>query len=158
MENIFAITCFIAVVISCKKLYDRFVIPDSEQEQEQEEQQYNISDYQQIKQQVTALQQTIQRIDSLNNLIIDISVCSPESLKNVSITIPDSVSNNSKHDFLITGTDTNSRLLQTIAEEEKQQLVSHLLRQIENLYQLICSNANSNANEPYSMKGEFDHE
>lgn len=154
MENIIAISCFIAVVISCKKLYDRFV-PEREQEQEQEEQQYTISDYQQIKQQVTALQQTINRIDSLNNLLIDISVCTADSLKNVCITIPDSVSNNSKHDFLITGTDTNSKLLQGLAEEEKKQLVSHLLRQIENLYLMICSNANSNANEPCNVKGEF---
>lgn len=156
MNEIIAISCFLAVVISCKKLYDRFVIPDSDMEQEQtEEQQYTINDFQSIKQQIQALQQTTDRIDSLNNLIIDISICNSDSLKNITISCPDSVSNDSTHSFIINGTDSNSRLLQGLAEEEKQQLVNHLLKQIQNLYDMICHKQNVSKSIPDSMKGEL---
>ena len=113
-----------------------------------------LSDYQQVKEQIELLNATISNIDSLNNLLIDISVCDADALKSVCISVPDSLSRDSKHSIIIDGSDDNSQMLKTIARSEKQRLTDSLLDQIEELHSMIVCNGNVTKTIEENREGE----
>lgn len=82
---------------------------------------------------VHRLEQTAARIDSLDRMIADVSMCEPEVLHRNFSCAWTSGDTNSRYDFWTTGADMNADHLLQMAADERAALLTSLLDQIEDL-------------------------
>jgi hypothetical protein len=89
--------------------------------------------FQNVYSSVLALADKVRRIQELENLITDIECCSKNYLKAVRIDVPDSLAGISRHDFIISGDDDNSKHLLDIALSEREKLRASLLDDLQEI-------------------------
>ena len=79
------------------------------------------------------LEQTAQRIDTLDRMITDVTMCEPEMLHRNFSCSWSSGEENSRYEFWTTGEDMNADHLLKMAADERAALVTSLLSQIDGL-------------------------
>lgn len=138
METILVITYCSAVIYILYKIYNRYYRSDEDSDIE----------FQNISEQIEHLNELREQLQTIEEMITDVSICSPdEHEKVISCEWMNSLGNKLKYDLWVDGKNSTSEELLKIAYSERRRLRTSLKSEIKKL----SERCNENCNENYSL-------
>ena len=138
METILVITYCSAVIYILYKIYNRYYRSDENSDIE----------FQSISEQIEHLNELREQLQTIEEMITDVSICSPdEHEKVISCEWMNSLGNKLKYDLWVDGKNSTSEELLKIAYSERRRLRTSLKSEIKKL----SERCNENCNENYSL-------
>lgn len=138
METILVITYCSTVIYILYKIYNRYYRSDENSDIE----------FQSISEQIEHLNELREQLQTIEEMITDVSICSPdEHEKVISCEWMNSIGNKLKYDLWVDGKNSTSEELLKIAYSERRRLRTSLKSEIKKL----SERCNENCNENYSL-------
>lgn len=145
MNLVAGIAYISAICFLFYKAFHKQVRVTPKEDDEASEREQTIS-YNTIEEYINSLNQLKERLDTIEQMITDIEVCSPDDeIKSVKVSVPNNQGNYNSYNFIVDGEDDTTSDILNMLYSERQMLRTALCKELNN--PRYRANANDNAND-----------